>query len=102
MQDEILFNTYEEAFEYTKKKKCDCKICVRYRAFKIHIETVGDIEAKKFFNQLLSHVHNIEEDLELEVIYQRNLKNTYPGIYREMHTITPIHQGSEKHPEINI
>ncbi len=100
--ENVLFETREEAVEYTKNKKCDCKICVRYRAYKKYIESVKDAEARKFFDTLFSHIYNIEEDLELETIYQSNLKKMYPKIYNEMHTLVPLIPGTEKHPEINI
>lgn len=84
------------------KKPCECHICVRSREFKKHIATIEDVEAKKFMENIFSQLWDVEEDLEMTNIYQRNLRETYPTIYREMRTIARIEPGTEKHPEINI
>jgi len=85
-----------------KKEQCDCRICIRNREFKKHIENVEDKESKKFFEDLFGHIYDIEEETEMLELYQSNLKKMYPAIYREMHTVTPLKNGEEKFPEINI
>ena len=84
------------------KKPCDCRLCVRNRAFKKHLESIKDEEAKIFFKSMYNELGDIEEELEFTNCYQRNLRETYPVIYREMRTIARIEPGTEKFPEINI
>jgi len=85
-----------------KKEKCDCRLCTRNAEYKIQLEKITDPDARKFFASMYNELGDIEEDLEVANIYQRNLRETYPGIYRECRTIARIEPGTEKHPEINI
>ncbi len=84
------------------KKSCDCRLCVRNKAYKKHMATIDNEEAKIFFNSMYNELGDVEEELEFTNCYQRNLRETYPAIYREMRTIARIEPGTEKFPEINI
>ena len=81
---------------------CDCRLCVRDRKFKESIATIENEEARIFFKTMYNELGDVEEELEFTNCYQRNLRDTYPVIYREMRTIAPIAPGTEKFPEINI
>ena len=85
-----------------KKKSCECKICLRYKEFKKHMDTIDNEDAKKFFENLFGYLYELEDELEICNIYQRNLRQTYPKIYREMLTIEKIKPGMELFPQINI
>jgi len=85
-----------------KKETCNCRLCERSRAFKKHLATVNDQEAKKFFEHLYGEMWDVEEENECLKSYQDNLKRIYPKIYREMHTLEKLEKGNEQFPEINI
>ena len=84
------------------KKPCECKLCTRNAEYTIQLAKIADTDARKFFASMYNELGDIEEELEIANIYQRNLRETYPGIYRECKTIGRIEPGTEKHPEINI
>jgi predicted CoA-binding protein len=84
------------------KKSCDCKLCIRNTEFTIQLAKIADAESRKFFSQMYNELGDIEEELEIVKIYQRNLRETYPKIYRECKIIGRIEPGTEKHPELNI
>ena len=88
--------------EHKEKKPCDCWICIRSRDFKIHIATVENEDAKKFFEAMYSHLFSVEEESDCLKLYQENLKNIYPRIFKEVRTLDRLVPGNELFPEINI
>jgi len=82
-----------------ENKPCQCDICNRSRAFAKHLKTITDPDAKSFFNNLFGILYDIEEEVEIQKIYLKNLKTLYPKIYREITTLETLHRDDAEFPE---
>jgi hypothetical protein len=78
---------------------CECGNCARSKEFRKHIETVVDRDTKIFFENLFGYLYEIEEDIECQNIYLKNLKTLYPRIYKEITTLEILHRDNAEYPE---
>lgn len=81
---------------------CDCELCQRSREFKKYSEMIENQDAKKWFINLYSYLHEIEEDLECYKIYAKNLRTLYPRISNEVSTIKHLTKDEAEFPEKQI
>lgn len=84
------------------KERCECLVCQRSRIFKQHLDTVTNLEAKQWFEDFFNYVYEVEEDLECQKIYEKNLKALYPRIWKEVTTLQKLTKDEAEFPEKQI
>lgn len=88
--------------ETNVKKKCNCEFCVRSSQFQHNLSLIENQHAKKWFSDFYEYVLDVEEDLVCQKIYMNNLKNLYPKIWKEVHTISNLKKDDAQFPEKQI
>lgn len=82
-----------------RKELCQCAVCKRSRKFRKYLETVTDTDAKLFFDNLFNYLYEVEEEVECQNIYLKNLKTLYPRISKEITTLEILRSGQAEYPE---
>lgn len=82
-----------------RKEPCQCAVCNRSREFKKHLETVTDPDAKLFFDNLFNYLYEVEEEVDCQNIYLKNLRTLYPRVSKEITTLETLHRDDADFPE---
>ena len=81
---------------------CECEDCKRSRTFKKHLSTIDNIDAKEFFENIFGYLYEIEEEIDCQNIYLKNLRTLYPRIHKEITTLEILVKDNAEYPEKQI